>query len=116
MKAFIVSLSIVLVLAVLIIVNSIFLDLTCERLMDAVSGSSIEFGCDDVVSLWKKRKVFVSLCAPHKEIDKIEEQIYIMDEAIQIGNDFEYSKAKTLLLNYIEQIRRHERVTIDNIL
>ena len=50
------------------------------------------------------------------EIDKIDDQIKLLGVAVSAQNANEVKKSKTLLINYIEQIKEHEMLTLDNIL
>ena len=116
MKAFIVSLSIVIIFVTLIIFNAIYINRVTSDLILVANNASIDTGYEDLSNLWQRKKLVISLCAPHKEIDKIEEQIVLMGESRSRGDLQEFSKAKALFVNYVEQIQRHERLTLDNIL
>ena len=115
MKAFIVSVCIVFLLTLLIVFNAIYVNKVTGELVSKVENTNAD-NYNELFSLWQKRKLILSLCASHKEIDKIEEQIVLLKNAFLFDDDIELSKAKRLAMNYIEQIRRHEELTIDNII
>ncbi len=115
MKAFIISLCIVLVLTLLIGFNAIYINKVTKELISRTDSTSFD-NYSELVLLWQKRKMIISLCANHREVDKIEEQIVLIKNACKSKSKDELDRAKALVTNYINQIKRHEELTIDNIL
>lgn len=115
MKAFIVSLCIAFALILLIAFNAVYINKVANELISRAGSTSVD-NYNELILLWEKRKLIISLCANHKEVDKIEEQIILIKNAAMSGNKQELDTARVLVMNYIEQIKRHEELTIDNIL
>ncbi len=116
MKAFIVSLVVIVLFTSLIIINAIYINRVANDLISVANSAKIDTGCEKLSSLWESKRLIISLCAHHKEIDKIEEQILLMQDSARANDYISFDRARVLLVEYIDHIRKHERVTLDNIL
>jgi U3 small nucleolar RNA-associated protein 14 len=65
---------------------------------------------------WERNMFFVSLSSPHREINKINEQIVLLEEALENDNAVKVKEIRALIKLYIEEISKHERLHIDNII
>ena len=118
MKSFIASLCVLITLFLLVIFNSIYIINVTNRLIDTVNGLSFNDinQTDNLKRLWENKKFSISLCSTHKETDKIEEAILMLEESTKGSDSSEFEKRKSLLINYIYQIQKHEKITLDNLL
>ena len=114
MKSFIVSLIIILLMIVLVIVNATYINNICKKMLlelDNINDSISSFKEE-----WKRNMFFVSLSSSHREINKINEQITLLEEALENDNAIKVNEIRELIKLYIEEISNHERLHIDNII
>ena len=116
MKAFVASICIIAVFTGLIIANAIYINKVADDLILATNDVKMDTGCEKLRSLWESKRLIISLCANHKEIDKIQEQIALMENAIKKDDPLELKRAMVLFIEYTNNIKRHEELTLDNIL
>ena len=116
MKPFIFSLMIIAFMVVLVLFNAFYIKKTMDSLSREVLKISTAEDSDSLEELWKRNKLLISISASHKEIDKIEEQLKVMKIRLENQDFTGFKVAQALLVSYIEQIKCHEAVTIDNII
>lgn len=116
MKAFVIAVCIVGFTVLIIAACAICYNNVAKRLIEYSKIVTLDSGYERLNELWNKKRVFFSLFSSHKEIDKIDEQISLIGVAISHKDETELNKAKTLLVGYIEQIKKHEALTVENIL
>ena len=116
MKSFIFSLVAVLFLVLLVILNGLYIKNATSELSKATSKIQSRQDADFLASMWQENKLLISFSASHKEIDKIEEQLEILKICLENDDKVGFLSSRSLLINCFEQIKRHEQVTLDNII
>jgi hypothetical protein len=116
MKPFVFSLIAIGLMITIIIFNAFYIKKATEDLSREVSRVFSPRDADGVQDLWKKYKLFISFSASHKEIDKIEEQLKIMKIRLESNDISSFMVSRALLISYIDQIKCHEAITLDNII
>ena len=100
-----------------IIVNSFFVRRALGDIIDAVDMLNEDFkSYERLKELWEKSRFLIGLSASAKETDKIEDMLSAIASLYKIGDFSTLEEKKALLINYIELISDHERVSIDNII
>lgn len=116
MKSFVFSICALAFIIVLVICNTIYVNKSTESLIKKIESIDYQKNAQPIIDAWEKDKFILCFSVTHKETDKIEESIYLLDKYIREENFQMASTTKFLLINYIEQIRDHEKLTINNIL
>ncbi len=116
MKPFIFSMLVVVLMVTLILFNAFYIKKVTEKLTKETFKISTVEDSDSLQELWEKYKLFISFSASHKEIDKIEEQLKVMKIRLENKDFTGFMVSQALLVSYIEQIKYHEDITIDNII
>lgn len=117
MKRFIACICIVAFIFGVIIVNSFFVRRALGDIIDAVDMLNEDFkSYERLKELWEKSRFLIGLSASAKETDKIDDMLSAIASLYKIGDFSTLEEKKALLINYIELISDHERVSIDNII
>ena len=117
MKAFIVSICLVVLIFTSTFVNSFFVKKFANELIEKATFLNEDYeSFKNLESLWNKKSSFISLSSSTKETDKIEDMLSAI-ESLYKADDFSgLEEKKSLLINYIKLIFNHERVNIENII
>ena len=111
MKAFISALAALGIMVGLIIINCVYINRQSEKLKDLADDiEENENAIYEIKDLWEKEKFKICLSTPHKTTDEIEKYINLIIENPE--NLIEY---KTLLLDAIDEIKKHETISFDSI-
>lgn len=117
MKTFIASLIILVLVSVAIIANAIYVD----NLLGDISNEADKLTpeshqiFEQVYSSWEKNRDFVAISAPHEKIDDVDMTMTIMKELYSNNSFLNFYEYKATLLEYIEEIQNHERLSFDSI-
>lgn len=117
MKAFIISLSIVLALFILTALNSIFVNYTVSSLIE--QAQSLQIGDDSVkkfANTWNEKQFFIRLSSSHEETHKIDEAVKVLEAKVQEGNASGFCEERALLVEYLTQILEDEAISFENII
>ena len=111
MKAFICSLAALGLMVGIIGLNCVYINKQAEKFREMANDiETNENAIYEIKELWEKEKFKISLSTPHKTTDDIEKYINLIIENPQ--NSKEY---KTLLLDAIDEIKKHETISFDSI-
>lgn len=115
MKTFIISLTIILLMVAFTAVNSVFFVKIADELILLAESAVDSAGANELLKCWERNKLFLSLSTSGREMDRIESSIIsLLTEAGNLPS-FEVESQKSLLIYYIEEIRRDEIVSFDSI-
>ena len=117
MKAFIISICIVILIFSATFVNSFFVKKVTENLIEKVSFLNEDYeSFDNLKGFWNKKSSFICLSSSTKETDKIEDMLSAIESLYKTDDFLGLEEKKSLLINYIRLISNHERVNIENII
>ena len=116
MKAFIISLIILLLMFILIIWNSIYISKitdTLNILTTEINEASSTKELETLINYWNKHKLLISISVPHNEVDEMEKQLLLLKDDIE--NHLNFHNTKVLVLKAIEEIKIHATLNADNV-
>lgn len=118
MRASIIAVTVLLLLLLIIICNGIYINFITGDLLNEIKGlnPSDEKALNDAYEHWEKHHFYICLSSPHEKTDKIEEAFLVLLEKAKAGESDAFYEYKALLLNYIEEIRRIQAVSLDSII
>ena len=118
MKGFIISICVVALIFALVIVNSLYTLNATNALIDKINllNSSSHSLMEEIQKLWDKSSVVLCLSSSTKETDKIDDMLSALSAMYKSNELLGLEEKKALLINYIELINTHERLTLENIL
>jgi len=117
MKAFIVSLSVILTIFVLTIVNSVYISHTTDTLIN--DAKLLNINDDSVQSfaeLWEKKQFIIRISSSHDETHKIDEVLAVLKSKVNEGDASGFCEERALLVEYLTQIHEDETVSFDSII
>lgn len=117
MKAFVISLSIILAIFSLTVVNSVYVSHTAELLIK--EASALEIGNGSVESferLWEDKQFSIRITSSHEETHKIDEALAVLKAKDTEGDASGFCEERALLVEYLVQIQEDETVSIDSII
>lgn len=117
MKAFIVSICIVVFLFTLTFTNGFFIkNITDTLISDAKHLSQDDESVDIFIEKWEKMQFFVRISSSHKETHRIDEILSAI-KAKELNNiNSGFYEDCALLIQYLKQIQDDETVTFDSII
>ncbi len=117
MKEFIICLCIIALILIVVIINSVYTKNVTSKLIEGVKLLNEDYDkYESLTKLWDKNIFWIGLSSSTKETDKIEDMLSAIASLYKIGDFSTLEEKKSLLINYIELISDHERVSIDNII
>lgn len=117
MKAFLISISVFLVMCSIVIWNSIYISNITDELTQLTEKITNVSNFDQFKTLedyWDKHKLILSISIPHDETDEMEKQLLLLKTKFE-SNSLSLQETKTLVLKAIEEIRVHGTLNIDNV-
>ncbi|MBQ7761287.1 MAG: DUF4363 family protein [Clostridia bacterium] len=117
MKAFIISLVILVLLCVFVIWSSVFVVNTLDDLKANVEKLEINNSdsFSEIKEEWEKSKYFIAITTPHSKIDDMDKAICVLESKIENDELEGFYEYKAQLLVCIEEIQSHEKVSWDSI-
>ena len=118
MKGFIFSVCVIFVILILVILNSLYTLNATNALIDKISllDSDNYIIMKEVLNYWDKNAPILCLSSSTKETDKIEDMLAAIESMYKTGEFLGLEEKKALIINYIELIKTHEKITLENIL
>ena len=117
MKAFILSLSIVIAIFALTIINSIHVSHSTDILINEASSISLDAkSTSRFEEIWKKRQIIIRISSSHEEIHKIDEMLSVLKAKAENGISEGFYEERSLLVEYLVQIQEDEEVSFDSII
>ena len=117
MKAFIVSLSIILLVFLLTAVNCFFVGKTTSELIELASTLRIDDESVEHFShIWEEKQFFIRISSSHEETHKIDESLAVLKAKVNEGDASGFCEERALLVEYLVQIHEDETVSFDSII
>lgn len=117
MKAFIVSLSIILAIFVLTIINSVYVSNVTNELINHAQSLTIDGDSVDKFSfLWEKKQFSIRLSSSHEETHKIDEVLAVIKSKASTKDYVGFCDQRALLVEYLIQIHDDETISLDSII
>ena len=118
MKSLISAIIIFATLIILIISNSVYVHISCDRMISMTSTLTVEdqSGAIELCELWQKHKPIYSISIHDSHIDKITEATESIKSAVARGNGAEFDKSVTLLTELLDELKNNERLSLQGIL
>lgn len=117
MKAFVISLIVIVGIFALTIANSILINNVTSVLIEQASALELGDGSIEQFSnLWYKKQIIIRMTSSHEETHKIDEVLSILDAKDKEGNCADLQEERALLVEYLLQIKEDETITFDNII
>ena len=117
MRSFNISVTLFICLCICVIANAIFIH-DCadriERAADELSAPTEEKLCE-LETLWEKRKAYIGLSISENHLDSISQTIISLRCAYESRNEAEFKKDLALLSACADEIKRYERLSVENI-
>ena len=117
MKAFVFSLSTILIVFILTIINSVYVSHTANFLINEARMLNIN---DDSVerfsSMWDEKQFIIRISSSHEETHKIDESLAVLKAKVNEGDASGFCEERALLLEYLMQILEDETVSFDSII
>ena len=116
MKAFIISLAVVLGIFTLSLIYSFYIgNLTSSLIKDAeaieIDTKSVQDFCDR----WEKVQFVMKIASSHKETHRIDEVLTVLQEKVKNKTEGGFYEEKRLLIEYLHQIKEDESISLDSI-
>ncbi len=117
MKAFIISLSIVLVIFALTVINSIYVHNTTNKLIEEAQNLKVENdSVEQFYKLWEETQFAIRLSSSHDETHKIDEVLGVLSAKAKEGDPSGFCEERALLVEYLKQIQEDEKISLDSII
>ncbi len=118
MKAFVISLCSVGILISIIIFNSIYINNVTDNLTEAAEKLTIydSEGLKEFSDYWYKHEHKICISTQHNDVDNVTITLTVLEEKCKNGDEDGFYEYKALLILYIDEIRKKEKVHFDNIL
>ena len=119
MKIFIVTLLIFALLLCAVAFNFHYINSVCDMLeakISALTLNSDEAASEELLTIWKKEKGYVSLSVSSVVTEDFEDRLLELHAMLKSGDSTSFYRARTLALGAISSIRRLERFALDNLL
>ena len=118
MKASIISLCVFLILVILIVINVFYINRVTSDFISRVEELSPSdlLVCEKIYNDWTRNHFYICLSVSHEKTDKIEESFLVLLEKLRGGDEEGFYENKVLLINYIEEIKRLQTLTLDTVL
>ena len=117
MKAFVISLIVLLFIFALTITNAIYVNNVTDFLIDSAKRLDITSGSvDEYIENWEQAQSFIKISSSHKETHRIDEALKELKIAASHGTEADFEEDRILLIEYLTQIKDDETVTWDSII
>ncbi|MBP3495197.1 MAG: DUF4363 family protein [Clostridia bacterium] len=118
MKAFVISLIILIAIMALTVTNAIYINNKSEDFHALASLLTPETNSEFFVLYdeWKKAEGIFSITISHKDIDNLNIALSVLKQKYENKEDDGFYEYKALLMNYISEIRDKEAFALDNII
>ena len=117
MRAFVVSLSILILMVTITVFNSLYIINVTDSLIE--QAKVLEINADDISKFtkeWEKSQLLIKLSSSHKETHRIDEVLEILKEKAHSKTENGFYEERALLVEYITQIQEDETVSFDSII
>ena len=117
MKAFVISLSTIVVIFTLAIANSIYVSYVTSTLINhAVTLRADDDSVKSFSSLWEEKQFFIRISSSHDETHRIDEVLAVLDSKSNENDPNGFCEQQALLIEYLVQIQEDEKITLDSII
>jgi len=120
MKGFIISIIIFAAVLSAVIANNCYVHVSIEELMQNAQNVYMDQDADqsltELISLWERKKAVFALSANFRQIDSATEHLLSLKSAHESGNSRAVEQYYLLFCNALQDIRRYEKISIENIL
>ena len=118
MKSFIISIIIFAILTVLVIVNSVYIHISCDEMLALSSSITVNdvLGAKQLCDAWERHHSLYSISIHDSHVDKITELTENIKSAVTLGNDAEFEKNITLLSELLNEIKKIEELSLQGII
>ncbi len=117
MKAFVVSLLIILAIFVSTVINCIYVNNVTSDLIEAALSIQIDDGSiQRFAALWEEKQFSIRMSSSHDETHKIDETLAILKSKEKEGDASGFCEERALLVEYLIQIQEDEVVSFDSII
>ena len=117
MKAYIVSLSIILIIFGITIANSIYVHNATNVLIEEAQVLSIDNeSVARFYELWEEKQFAIRISSSHDETHKIDEVLGVLSAKAKEGDPSGFCEERALLVEYLKQIQEDEKISLDSII
>ena len=117
MRAFIISLSVTVIIFVLTIINCVCVNNATTSLIELSSRlQASDRSVEDFIALWEEKKALISISSSHEEIHKIDEALAVLQAKTMEKDASGFCEERALLTEYLKQIKEDETVSFDGII
>lgn len=120
MKAFIISLSMTVVLTTIVIANAVYISDTTERmksLVEQISRDGADYKAfEELEGVWTTHRRFFAISVGFEEIDRVTEYITRLGCAVECQDLTDVRRSCALLQIFFDDVTRHEKISLLNIL
>lgn len=117
MKAFVISLVVLVMMLTLTVFNSLYIINVTNSLIGDAETLKIEDGSVfDFQEKWEKVQFLIRLSSSHKETHRIDEVLGVLEEKARNKTENGFCEERALLVEYITQIQEDEKVSLDSII
>ena len=119
MKAFAASIVLFFTVIALTVINAVYISSITDQmksLSQAVcEASDTEKAISELSEYWETHEKYVSLSAGLRDLDKVTEEILKLRAACQSDNEHGKLQSCRLLIDALDDIKKHERFSMDSI-
>lgn len=117
MKAFVISLSILILMVALTVLNSVcIVNITNSLIKEAEMLEVDAHSVSSFAKKWERSQLLIKLSSSHKETHRIDEVLEVLTEKARNKTENGFWEERALLIEYIIQIREDETVSLDSII
>lgn len=117
MKSFVISSIFIIIIVAFSIFNSVYINNVAIELID--KAQSLSFDDNSIFEysdLWEKYTLTIRISSSHKETHRITEVIEVLKSKAENKIEAGFNEEKALLIEYINQIKEDETVSLDSII
>ena len=117
MKAFVVSVIVLSLMLAMTIANAIYINNVTEYFItEAESLSPRKESVAEYTQKWEKHLPVIKISTSHKETHRIDETLEVLMAKAENGICTEFEEGRALLIEYLNQIKDDEQVSLDSII
>lgn len=117
MKAVIFSIILFLILITLLIINSIYIHKTCDKMLkilESLSPGDID-GAEEICDIWKKNRTLFSISIHDSHVEKVNELTEGLKSAVAKSDGAEFNEHAALLYQLLQELKEIEEISFEGI-
>lgn len=115
MRSLYISLTLFCLLIACVICNSIFIHHSADTILEYSTAPTDAADIDDLCDFWEKRRELIGLSVSEIKLENIDRIVVSIRCDFNSGDEASLEKDLVLLADAAEGLKRHERISLENI-